>query len=145
MLVCSCCGICCFLFIFFFFSSRRRHTRCALVTGVQTCALPISFLRPWPGASERPACRAAPRGATKGRFARRRLCHGGRPFCGDDPGQCSPASRAATSRTASRERTPRAGGLCSCPDRKSRVEGQDVAEGVVLGGSRFIKKKKKRK
>src|SRR3546814_10820467 len=30
-----------FLFCFFF-SSRRRHTRCALVTGVQTCALPIS-------------------------------------------------------------------------------------------------------
>src|SRR3546814_9432840 len=29
-------------FILFFFSSRRRHTRCALVTGVQTCALPIS-------------------------------------------------------------------------------------------------------
>src|SRR3546814_1374189 len=27
--------------IVFFFSSRRRHTRCALVTGVQTCALPI--------------------------------------------------------------------------------------------------------
>src|SRR3546814_4704619 len=32
----------CFLFCLFFFSSRRRHTRCALVTGVQTCALPIS-------------------------------------------------------------------------------------------------------
>src|SRR3546814_21102382 len=31
----------CFFFVFFF-SSRRRHTRCALVTGVQTCALPIS-------------------------------------------------------------------------------------------------------
>src|SRR3546814_16878564 len=30
----------CWLY-FFFFSSRRRHTRCALVTGVQTCALPI--------------------------------------------------------------------------------------------------------
>src|SRR3546814_13747949 len=30
------------LFLFFFFSSRRRHTSCALVTGVQTCALPIS-------------------------------------------------------------------------------------------------------
>src|SRR3546814_12103211 len=29
-----------FLYVFFF-SSRRRHTRCALVTGVQTCALPI--------------------------------------------------------------------------------------------------------
>src|SRR3546814_1162965 len=27
----------------FFFSSKRRHTRCALVTGVQTCALPISI------------------------------------------------------------------------------------------------------
>src|SRR3546814_10602007 len=35
--------LCCIL-IFFFFSSRRRHTRCALVTGVQTCALPISLL-----------------------------------------------------------------------------------------------------
>src|SRR3546814_1051633 len=32
-------------FLCFFFSSRRRHTRCALVTGVQTCALPI-----WGGA-----------------------------------------------------------------------------------------------
>src|SRR3546814_18942850 len=30
------------MFVYFFFSSRRRHTRCALVTGVQTCALPIS-------------------------------------------------------------------------------------------------------
>src|SRR3546814_18470778 len=29
----------------FFFSSRRRHTRCALVTGVQTCALPIFYDR----------------------------------------------------------------------------------------------------
>src|SRR3546814_4715031 len=35
--ICDCCGL------FFFFSSRRRHTRCALVTGVQTCALPISL------------------------------------------------------------------------------------------------------
>src|SRR3546814_2333752 len=46
-------SICCVIFLynfllllficfFFFFSSRRRHTRCALVTGVQTCALPIS-------------------------------------------------------------------------------------------------------
>src|SRR3546814_6244924 len=49
---CPCSGVCdsvwfrcyslCFSFSFFFFSSRRRHTRCALVTGVQTCALPIS-------------------------------------------------------------------------------------------------------
>src|SRR3546814_9197433 len=34
--------IACIFLFFFFFSSRRRHTRCALVTGVQTCALPIS-------------------------------------------------------------------------------------------------------
>src|SRR3546814_8663384 len=31
-----------------FFSSRRRHTRCALVTGVQTCALPI-YIGGWRG------------------------------------------------------------------------------------------------
>src|SRR3546814_10001514 len=34
------CCIVVFCFVFFC-SSRRRHTRCALVTGVQTCALPI--------------------------------------------------------------------------------------------------------
>src|SRR3546814_6409502 len=40
----------CFYLFFFFFSSRRRHTRCALVTVVQTCALPIYRQRsagPW--------------------------------------------------------------------------------------------------
>src|SRR3546814_9760861 len=44
--------------IFFFFSSRRRHTRCALVTGVQTCALPICYASPDPA---RPQIGAAPR------------------------------------------------------------------------------------
>src|SRR3546814_7472362 len=42
------CVLCLFVFIvsfFFFLSSRRRHTRCALVTGVQTCALPISGIQ----------------------------------------------------------------------------------------------------
>src|SRR3546814_10623557 len=34
----------CLCYFFFFVSSRRRHTRCALVTGVQTCALPISVI-----------------------------------------------------------------------------------------------------
>src|SRR3546814_21035045 len=33
--------------VLFFFASRRRHTRCALVTGVQTCALPIWPLSAW--------------------------------------------------------------------------------------------------
>src|SRR3546814_6866287 len=36
--MCVSSALCC---VYFFFSSRRRHTRCALVTGVQTCALPI--------------------------------------------------------------------------------------------------------
>src|SRR3546814_9283244 len=36
------------LLLFVFFSSRRRHTRCALVTGVQTCALPIWCRRRFP-------------------------------------------------------------------------------------------------
>src|SRR3546814_6019036 len=35
------------MLLLFFFSSRRRHTRCALVTGVQTCARPI-YLPPHP-------------------------------------------------------------------------------------------------
>src|SRR3546814_2781732 len=44
----------CFCFVLisvllFFFSSRRRHTRCALVTGVQTCALPIYVYRRYKG------------------------------------------------------------------------------------------------
>src|SRR3546814_4313943 len=40
------CGLLIFVImvLHFFFSSRRRHTRCALVTGVQTCALPILWL-----------------------------------------------------------------------------------------------------
>src|SRR3546814_9277594 len=51
---------------FFFFSSRRRHTMCALVTGVQTCALPI-FLpdpaAPAPGKFEAAFRRQAEAGA----------------------------------------------------------------------------------
>src|SRR3546814_8754680 len=41
--------------VWFFLSSRRRHTRCALVTGVQTCALPI-----WPRAARAPPRIAEP-------------------------------------------------------------------------------------
>src|SRR3546814_17698362 len=47
---CFCLLLLCICFVFFFFfSSRRRHTRCALVTGVQTCALPICLLNIEPG------------------------------------------------------------------------------------------------
>src|SRR3546814_2163585 len=55
-----------FVRVVFFFSSRRRHTICALVTGVQTCALPIS------GAYPRQGRRI---GATRGRTGG----HGGCP------------------------------------------------------------------
>src|SRR3546814_8210393 len=53
----------CLMLCWFFFSSRRRHTRCALVTGVQTCALPICL-----------SCRAGRRVASPacGRRHRRR-------------------------------------------------------------------------
>src|SRR5881409_4266799 len=47
----------CFFF-FFFFSSRRRHTRCETVTGVPTCALPISCRFDAPRPHRQPA--AAP-------------------------------------------------------------------------------------
>src|SRR3546814_9087915 len=57
----------------FFFSSRRRHTRCALVTGVQTCALPIFFPDRGDGSDPRacPACgdgRLSLRGGRFGAF-----------------------------------------------------------------------------
>src|SRR3546814_9006643 len=62
---------------FFFFSSRRRHTRCALVTGVQTCALPIYGGGQFVGAGPETlnlSCREA-QGNGRGLFTRdRHLC-----------------------------------------------------------------------
>src|SRR3546814_2020201 len=68
----------CYVFVIFFFSSRRRHTRCALVTGVQTCALPISRRsRRERGSPCRP---------------RRTIASPRRPGrCADDPGRYGPA------------------------------------------------------
>src|SRR3546814_10755244 len=45
---------------FYFFANRRRHTRCSLVTGVQTCALPIFSGAGERAARRRAAARAAP-------------------------------------------------------------------------------------
>src|SRR3546814_356047 len=57
----------------FFFSSRRRHTRCALVTGVQTCALPIyrrdETLTPSSAFSGAGGSRGGPVGSSTGRSA----------------------------------------------------------------------------
>src|SRR3546814_11729942 len=105
------------MFFFFFFSSRRRHTRCALVTGVQTCALPIS----------------GHDGGRRGGILQGRSPHsrqngdagGGRPWL------CQ--GRAAGNDTLRRR-----------SDRKSVVEGKSVSVRVDLGGSRIIKTKKGR-
>src|SRR3546814_9266055 len=51
MNICNC--ICLFVMILFY-SSRRRHTRFALVTGVQTCALPICFTDQYLGPKHSP-------------------------------------------------------------------------------------------
>src|SRR3546814_6655962 len=71
------------LYLFFFcFSSRRRHTRCALVTGVQTCALPISSAAS--PASVSASLSFHPRRAPPGIPARRRSIRGteiGRASC----------------------------------------------------------------
>src|SRR3546814_6665766 len=50
----------------FFFSSRRRHTRCALVTGVQTCALPISVPDAYSAKGQPPRTMRYGLGAVKG-------------------------------------------------------------------------------
>src|SRR3546814_18813561 len=94
----------------FFFSSRRRHTSCALVTGVQTCALPISRFRWWHGDELGQARLLAD--------VRRRFRSGGgqRPRSGGDQ---------------------RSG---SVGDRKSVVSGKSVSVRVDLGGRRIIKK-----
>src|SRR3546814_19386405 len=63
-------------FIVFFFSSRRRHTRCALVTGVQTCALP-NWKRCWRSYESQPARRPkAARHSCSPSFPRRRESSG---------------------------------------------------------------------
>src|SRR3546814_15309445 len=61
----------------FFFSSRRRHTRCALVTGVQTCALPISPAASFSGRSREDqelAAEAAPTGVCGDQAVAARRC-----------------------------------------------------------------------
>src|SRR3546814_7816732 len=75
---------CCMCLGIFFFSSRRRHTRCALVTGVQTCALPISFALP-AGACPLPGgwscCLLRVRGPGRPAAAARRRSEIGRASC----------------------------------------------------------------
>src|SRR3546814_20547494 len=113
----SYCVYCCF-----FFSSRRRHTRCALVTGVQTCALPIWYI-----------------GALM-------VCIGGYWFWffmradvaaeGNSPFRLVRADLFVVSLVAS---------VTLGLDRKSVVEGKSVSVRVDLGVRRIIKKKTRTK
>src|SRR3546814_12477770 len=109
--------------ILFFFSSRRRHTRCALVTGVQTCALPI--------------CNGEGDGRQRG--GRRPGHH--RPD--DDVSVPYSAFRceAQLAQSGAGRGEPRVGEVVR--DRKSDVEGKSVSVRVDLGGRRSIKKNTK--
>src|SRR3546814_19133103 len=112
------------LFCLFCFSSRRRHTRCALVTGVQTCALPISDHGP--GADGTDVRLGARWGLVDHSPAHRQ------PVAGMDrlqPPQLIDARRAQ----------PR---LPLLEDRTSVVEGKSVSIRVDLGGRRTLNKKK---
>src|SRR3546814_990340 len=97
----------------FFFSSRRRHTSCALVTGVQTCALPISKQKV---SVIGLGYIGLPTAAL--------IARGGAQVVGVDVS-------AHVVETVNSGR-----------DRKSVVEGKSVSVRVDLGGRRIIKKKK---
>src|SRR3546814_16798308 len=114
----------CLYDILFFFSSRRRHTSCALVTGVQTCALPI-WLR-------------SMRTVDAGRIAA--ACGFDWLFIDMEHGSfdvdlaCQISVAALDSGITPLPRVP--------GDRKSVVSGKGVSLGVDRGGRLFNKKKK---
>src|SRR3546814_16970062 len=99
-----------------FFASRRRHTRCALVTGVQTCALPI-LTEPHELYCAIMCCRCS-RSSFMAAKARCAL----------------PAACRSTTNW-------RQGAISPRTDRKSVVKGKSVSVSVDLGGGRIIKKK----
>src|SRR3546814_17057432 len=103
--------------VLFFFSSRRRHTRCALVTGVQTCALPIS-----------PGVHVPGRGARGGGV--RVVCEVVRAT-GLEPVCLAAHDFKSWAYTSSAK-----------PDRKSAVEGKSVSVRVDLGGRRVLKQER---
>src|SRR3546814_2277999 len=73
--------------LMFFLSSRRRHTRCALVTGVQTCALPIFWRRcrlacaPWSFCAHAGGALSLPLALPPGEFAALAAPQIGRASC----------------------------------------------------------------
>src|SRR3546814_14557058 len=126
------------MFTVFFFSSRRRHTRCALVTGVQTCALPIYI--------------AVAAAIFAGHADANRIRDG----AGDSPLQTQFIGVELVRRGEAAEKIlrgfgrrhvqgPGNGVLAEQEDRKSVVWGKRWSVRVDLGGRRSIKKKTKKK
>src|SRR3546814_11767274 len=113
----------------FFFSSRRRHTRCALVTGVQTCALPISTDLP-----KQPVIFSKPPTTVIGP---------GQPVVhrADITQQLDWEVELAVVIGTAASRVAREDALKHVLDRKSVVQGKSVSVRVDLGGRRIIKKK----
>src|SRR3546814_710562 len=127
------CGCFVYIIFLFFFSSRRRHTRCALVTGVQTCALPIS------------RASSAPRGRVPRRapLRRRRCCLASLSRRGRRG--CRPRRRSSAPGGCPRGLAGGGGGGRAAPARRrdwtSVVQGQRVSVRVEFGGRRDLKKK----
>src|SRR3546814_7833113 len=120
----------------FFFSSRRRHTSCALVTGVQTCALPIWQRRAYRWAHAHGPCETG----YPAIHLDRSLAQSGPaphptsrsiPECGRTRRNRPPAQKTGPTSLA------RPNG-----DRKSVVKGKSGSVRVDLGGRRVIKQKK---
>src|SRR3546814_18802796 len=115
------------MFFFFFFSSRRRHTRCALVTGVQTCALPICWSSaccagiPPTGQPEAHVVWERNMFVNLSEFEFLQFLEPDRAEPADEPPAAAPAQPAV--------------------DRKSVVAGKSVAGRVDLVGRRLIKQK----
>src|SRR3546814_18850199 len=112
-----------------FLSSRRRHTRCALVTGVQTCALPIYVFRKAVEGIEVHGDEMAPRSAE--RYLDVVLRH----FIIAPATSERRPDRAAVENAA----LPRFVGFRRAQDRKSVVSGKRVSVRLDLGGRRLIK------
>src|SRR3546814_17232102 len=150
------------VYFVFFFSSRRRHTRCALVTGVQTCALPISGDLLIGADGIHSAVRAAlfpDEGPPKwnGRILWRAVGEADPFLSGRSMVMAGHQSQKFVCYPICRETAARGRSLVNWiaeltvpergfgPDRKSVVEGKGVSVRVDLGGDLILKKKKKTK
>src|SRR3546814_11634820 len=113
------------MLVVFFVSSRRRHPRCALVTGVQTCALPICRAGDAVAGAVPALARFGPRGGLSHRFLALLV------------GIAMPQNAATA--VFIWYLTPITLAAAGSGDRKSVVNGTSVSVRVDLGGRRIIK------